>query len=548
MSAFARLSPGVVFGGDFKIVRPLGEGGMGAVWVAEQLSTGKERALKTMHAQLVVDDKMRQRFGQEARIGAHIESDHVVEVVAAGVDAQTNMPWIAMELLKGETLAQRIARGPIDLPTAREVMAQLCHALGAAHAAGIVHRDLKPENVFLAVPRRTGVAFTLKVLDFGIAKLVAESHTRATGSIGTPLWMAPEQTEVGKSIRPTSDVWALGLVAYDLLTSKLYWHSANVESAGAMQLLREVIMEPIEPASARAAKYGVGDRIPPGFDAWFARCLSRDPDQRYPDARAAHEGIEALVFSSLGLQRPMIVSPVQQTEAQIASAPTVSVGATTTSGASAPKRPLDGDDDDDELEPVQPKTSAPIGAWVIGGLVAAGAIFAAVMLLRGDKSDPQPEPTTQNGHHVADPDESARPVDDPLVPAVTLQPLQDTSHLTDANQVLERERWRMLACYKQALVDTPALTGTVTFQMRIDTAGRVTSVDPSTSIADARVSDCLLPIFQSMEFKAPIGGATTLSVPVTLSKVPLSLASIPIGPTTTEAASASVSASATKKK
>src|SRR6516162_6284360 len=125
---------------------------MGAVWVAEQLSTGKERALKTMHAQLVIDDKMRQRFGQEARIGAHIESDHVVEVVAAGVDAQTNMPWIAMELLKGETLAQRIARGnevppeptnsrlaganshvsaraPIDLPTAREVMAQLCHAL-----------------------------------------------------------------------------------------------------------------------------------------------------------------------------------------------------------------------------------------------------------------------------------------------------------------------------------------------------------------------------------------------------------------------------------
>jgi serine/threonine protein kinase len=512
-----------------------------------------------MHAQLVVDDKMRQRFGQEARIGAHIESDHVVEVVAAGVDAQTNMPWIAMELLKGETLAQRIARAPVDLPTAREVMAQLCHALGAAHTAGIVHRDLKPENVFLAVPRRTGVAFTLKVLDFGIAKLVAESHTRATGSIGTPLWMAPEQTEVGKAIRPTSDVWALGLVGFNLLTGKMYWHCANVEAAGAMQLLREVIMEPIESASARAAHYGVGDRVPPGFDAWFARCLDRDPDARHPDARAAHEAIESLVFSSLGAQRPMIVSPVQQTDTQIASAPTVSAGASTTGGASAPKRPDRSDrddrddrdddgDDDDALGPARVKTGTPIGAWIIGALVAAGAIFAAVMFLRGNDKD-APDPSTQNaqnGHHVDKPDESARPPDDPLVPAVNLPPLQDTSHLTDANQVLERERWRMLACYKQTLVDAPDLTGTITFQLKIDTAGRVTSVDPSTSIADTHVSECLLPIFQSMEFKAPIGGATSLSVPVTLSKVPQSMANIPIAPTNVPLANASASTSVKK--
>src|SRR5260221_1201441 len=162
----------------------------------------------------------------------------------------------------------------------------------------------------------------------------------------------------------------------------------------------------------------------------------------------------------------MIVSPIQQTEAQIASAPTVSVGASTTGGASKPRRD-DGDDGDDELEPAQVKTSAPIAAWIVGALVALGAIFAAVVLFRSDKNDPQPEPTTQSGHHVDKPDESARPPDDPLVPAVTIQPLQDTSHLTDANQVLERERWRMLACYKQALVDEPSLTGTVTFPRKI---------------------------------------------------------------------------------
>jgi hypothetical protein len=229
----------------------------------------------------------------------------------------------------------------------------------------------------------------------------------------------------------------------------------------------------------------------------------------------------------------------------IASAPTVSMGASTTGGASKPPRI---DDDDDELEPAPVKTSAPIAAWIFGALVAAGAIFAAVMLLRSDKNDPQPpDPSTQSGHHVDKPDESARKPDDPLVPAVTIEPLQDLSHLTDANQILEHERWRMLACYKQALVDTPQLTGTVTFSMKIDTAGRVSSVDPSTSLADTRVSDCLLPIFQSMQFKPPVGGATTLSVPVTLSKVPQSMANIPIAPPTT-APSASEAASASAKK
>ena len=303
------LSSGMTFGDDFRVVRKLSEGGMGAVWIAEQLSTGKERALKVMHPQMVADPRLRERFAQEARIGARVESDHIVEVVAAGVDAQSGAPWLAMELLKGETLAARLDRGPLDRPAALEMFAQLGHALSAAHDARIVHRDLKPDNLFLATPRRPGVPFTVKVLDFGIAKLVLESHSKHTASIGTPLWMAPEQTEIGKPIVPATDVWAIGLIAYQVLTGRHYWISANTENTGALQLMREVLMDPLEPASARAARYGVAQLLPEGFDEWFSRCVHRSGDARFPHARDAFAALAVVLGRASVGTGTMLVAP-----------------------------------------------------------------------------------------------------------------------------------------------------------------------------------------------------------------------------------------------
>lgn len=147
------LQPGSVFAGDFRIERALAMGGMGAVYVVEQLSTGRKRALKLLLPSLTENEKSRERFEQEARIASRIDSDHVVEVVAAGVDPTTHAPWLAMELLEGETLAERITRGgPMRPVEVLEVMRQLCHGLGAAHATGLVHRDIKPENVFSPRP------------------------------------------------------------------------------------------------------------------------------------------------------------------------------------------------------------------------------------------------------------------------------------------------------------------------------------------------------------------------------------------------------------
>ena len=290
------LAPGTVIGGDLTIVSPLSHGGMGAVYLAEQASTGKRRALKVIHPEIVADPIIRRRFEQEARVGARIRSEHVVDVVAAGVDGPTGLPYLVMELLEGEDLRRYLdTHAEVSVGTVRAIFEQLSHAVGAAHAAGVVHRDLKPENIFLALSQRAGAGgFTVKVLDFGIAKLVAEAGTQSTqGGIGSPMWMAPEQTAPG-DVGPAADVWALGLIAYALFTRKNYWRSANDAQATPSQLLREIVLDPLPPASARAAEMGALGRVPPGFDGWFERCVARDPAARFPHAGLAWEAMRAI--------------------------------------------------------------------------------------------------------------------------------------------------------------------------------------------------------------------------------------------------------------
>jgi formylglycine-generating enzyme required for sulfatase activity/tRNA A-37 threonylcarbamoyl transferase component Bud32 len=322
---FSRPAPGDVFAGEFKILRALKEGGMGAVYVAEQRSTGAMRALKLMHPQYVEDDAMRRRFEQEARAGARIQSDYVVNVISAGVDEATGAPWIAMELLEGEDLADHVARiGRVGPGDALEILRMFCHAVAAAHDAGIVHRDLKPENVFLAKSRRPGEAFTVKVLDFGIARAAADVRATGTAALGTPLWMAPEQTSRGPKITPPTDVWALGLIAYYLLTGSWYWRTAHLDSPSITEFLRELTLEPLDAASVRAADLGHGT-LPEGFDPWFARCVARDPAARFQDARAAFAALEPVLSRA----------PVS---AGLATGATVPVSPGILAAAAAPKR------------------------------------------------------------------------------------------------------------------------------------------------------------------------------------------------------------------
>jgi serine/threonine protein kinase len=273
---------------------------MGAVYVAEQLATKKQRALKIMRPELVTSERLRERFIQEAQIGSRVESDHIVDVIDAGIDPATGTPWLAMELLKGRTLADRIEQqGPMRPSVARELFSQLRQAVGAAHDVGIVHRDLKPDNIFLVQSQRDdGAGVKVKVLDFGIAKLVSEATTRSTGAIGTPLFMPPEQMSPGRSITPAADVWALGLIAFYVLTGRPYWQSGNQENSSAMMLLNEVLNLPIVPPSTRLEELSVEGRLPAGFDDWFLECVHRVIEDRHANASQSLGALEPLLAAA----------------------------------------------------------------------------------------------------------------------------------------------------------------------------------------------------------------------------------------------------------
>jgi serine/threonine protein kinase len=287
MSGVHSLQPGGLFAGRFRVVRVLGHGGMGTVYEAVHEGTGAARALKLMLPQFAEDPRFLRRFSQEARISALIDSDHVVQVLDVGFDEPTRTPYLVMELLRGESLAGYVLRKRcLSHAEARAIFTQLFHAICAAHDAGIVHRDLKPENIFLARTRRQGAPFTAKILDFGIAKMMAEAQATATVRLGSPLWVAPEQTEASQNVHPSVDLWALGLLAFFCLTGRSYWQRANEEGFSIPALMRELLFEPLAPASERAEALHAGGLLPPGFDAWFARCVNRDPAARFSAAEA----------------------------------------------------------------------------------------------------------------------------------------------------------------------------------------------------------------------------------------------------------------------
>ncbi len=281
-----RLAPGTAIGDDFVIERALSEGGMGAVYVAMQRSTGVSRAVKTMHGELLGDERLRARFVEEARLAATIPSDHVVKVLGAGWDSHLGLPWLAMELLPGKpltTVLEQIA--PFSPALTEKVLEQACHGLGAAAALGITHRDVKPDNLFVSPSNTVGLPFVLKVLDFGIAKQTLGTGPKSTQVVGTPFWLAPEQTDTRPRISPATDVWPIGLIAFACLTGKNFWHTAYEPEASMQAFLRELVIDEIPAASVRAAESN--GAVPGWFDGWFARCVARDPAARFADAREA---------------------------------------------------------------------------------------------------------------------------------------------------------------------------------------------------------------------------------------------------------------------
>ncbi len=311
------LKPGAAFGEHYEVIRLLSAGGMGIVYEVLHKETKRRRALKVMLPHVLVDPTLRQRFAQEVVVTADIESEHLVEVFDAGIDAETDCPYFVMELLRGEDLGARLRRGErFSVEDVLVFFDQITRTLEKTHAAGIVHRDLKPENLFLT--RRDDGSPRIKICDFGIAKVVRSTSAdlkATTQAFGTPCYMASEQvTGEAKLIGPSSDLCALGHIAYALLVGSAYFQDEAEATEGSMlSLLLAVAKGPTEMPSERARRRGL--LLPEAFDAWFVRATQTDPRKRYQSAG------ELMVALREALREPIVAAAPDAARVAPASTP-----------------------------------------------------------------------------------------------------------------------------------------------------------------------------------------------------------------------------------
>jgi len=341
-SMTADLVNGAVFAGRYRIVRRIAVGGMGAVYEVVHIETNRRRALKVMHGHYVASDELRARFRQEARVAAEIDSEHIVDVFDAGIDEATGMPFLVMELLRGQELGKLVKQvGALPKEDVVRYLYETSLALDKTHRARIVHRDLKPDNLYLC-ERERGPA-RIKVLDFGIAKIVKEAQTQAqsTRTLGTPLYMAPEQFHLQGAPSAATDIFALGMIAFTLLVGKPYWAKESKIAREVLAFALHASRGPTEPAVARAREL-TGMALPPAFDAWFFRATARDPTARFA---IASEAVLALA-EALGVPSPANedASPKRETPIPVPNVvepeiePTTEVFASTSS--SSPSGPV----------------------------------------------------------------------------------------------------------------------------------------------------------------------------------------------------------------
>ncbi len=263
--------------GRHRIVRELGRGGMGAVFLAEDLALDREVAIKVLPPELAVQPVLRERFVREAKLAASLSHPNIVHVHS--VEEHGDAIAIVMQFVDGETLTERIARsGPYDAPDLARLLQDTAWALGYAHGKGVVHRDVKPDN--LMIERGTGRAL---IMDFGIARQERASNLTEVGhSIGTPSYMSPEQAAAEK-VDGRSDLYSLGCVAFFAATGR-----PPFEAESAHKVLMKHMTE--APPLISALREG----IPDGLVGTIDRCLSKDPGERFPNGEAVAEAISAL--------------------------------------------------------------------------------------------------------------------------------------------------------------------------------------------------------------------------------------------------------------
>lgn len=256
--------------GPYEILSPLGAGGMGEVYCARDTRLDRKVAVKILPQHVADTPEMKQRFDREARAVSSLSHPHICALYDVG--HQDGTDFLVMEYLEGETLAQRIANGPLQIREAVHIASQVASGLAEAHSRGVIHRDVKPANIILT---NNGFA---KIVDFGIARVLAADTTGLTkGVTGTIYYMSPEQA-LGKPLDPRTDVWSLGVVLLEMLTGRSPFQRENITAS-----LFAIINEP--PGR-------IPDAVPPELQKIIYRALAKDPAARYPDCRSMFEDLE----------------------------------------------------------------------------------------------------------------------------------------------------------------------------------------------------------------------------------------------------------------
>ena len=343
--------PGTILAGKYRVEGLLGQGGMGVVMAATHLTLGKLVALKLMRPDLAVDKGAAQRFVREARAASLLRSEHIVRVIDLDT-LEDGAPYIAMEYLEGEDLGALLARaGAIPAHEAATYIVQVCEAVAEAHASGIVHRDLKPANLFLT--HRAGTP-CVKVLDFGVSKIIAGgpllddvASTDTKSLVGSPHYMAPEQLISAKSVDPRTDVWALGIILFELVSGQ-----SPFATGGALAQVLASILRDNAP-SLRDLR----PDLPPAFIAIVERCLQKDPAQRFQRVDDLAVALAAITAPQLHRDPSPFVSP------RSPSPTALGIGTPTRLAAPTPATPAA------ETQPT--RTAARRHGWLIAGIAIA---------------------------------------------------------------------------------------------------------------------------------------------------------------------------------